>query len=41
MDLDESEFAAANRDAHAVIAEMKIGCHAVQELRQFMDDPAI
>jgi len=23
MDLDESEFAAANRDAHAVIAEMK------------------
>ena len=101
MDLDEAEFAAAGRDAHAVIAEMKaagvyrfgagidedvapvqvaadgtvtqqtypqsrdlnggmtiievdtreealewarkttIGCHTVQELRQFMDDPAI
>jgi hypothetical protein len=101
MDLNESEFAAAGRDAHAVIAEMKvagvyrfgagidedvpavqvaadgtvteqtypqsrelnggmtiievdtrdealewarkttIGCHTVQELRQFMDDPAI
>jgi hypothetical protein len=101
MDLDESEFAAAVRDSHAVIAEMKVagvyrfgggidesiaavqvaadgtvtqqsypqsrelnggmtiidvetreealewarkttvGCHAVQELRQFMDDPAI
>jgi hypothetical protein len=101
MDLDESEFAAADRDAHAVIAEKKvagvyrfgggidesvaavqvaadgtvtqqsypqsrelnggitiidvdtreealewarkttIGCHPVQELRQFMDDPAI
>jgi hypothetical protein len=101
MDLDETEFAAANRDAHAVIAEMKaagvyrfgggidedvapvqvaadgtvteqtypqsreldggmtiidvatreealewarkttIGCHTIQELRQFMDDPAI
>jgi hypothetical protein len=101
MDLDESEFAAAGRDAHAVIAEMKdagvyrfgagidedvaavqvaadgtvtqqsypqsqelnggmtiidvntreealewarkvtVGCHTVQELRQFMDDPAI
>jgi hypothetical protein len=101
MDLDPSEFAAADRDAHALIAEMKaagvyrfgggldesvpavqvaadgtvteqtypqsreldggitiidvptreealewarkttIGCHTVQELRQFMDDPAI
>jgi hypothetical protein len=101
MDLDESEFAAAGHDAHAVIAEMKaagvyrfgggidesvaavqvaadgtvtsqtypqsrelnggmtiidvdtrdealewarkttVGCHTVQELRQFMDDPAI
>jgi hypothetical protein len=101
MDLNESELAAADRDAHAVIAEMKlagvyrfgggidegvaavqvaadgtviqqsyaqsrelnggmtiidvdtreealewarkttIGCHTVQELRQFMDDPAI
>jgi hypothetical protein len=101
MDLDESEFATAGRDAHAVMAEMKaagvyrfgggidenvaavqvgadgtvteqsypqsrelnggmtiidvetreealewarkttIGCHTVQELRQFMDDPAI
>ncbi|HEX4443318.1 MAG TPA: transcription initiation protein [Galbitalea sp.] len=101
MDLDESEFAAADRDAHAVIAEMKaanvyrfgggidesvpsvqvaadgtvtqasfpqsrelnggmtiidvdtreealewarrvtVGCHTVQELRQFMNDPAI
>jgi hypothetical protein len=101
MDLDESEFAAADRDSHAVIAEMKVagvyrfgggideevaavqvaadgtvtqqtypqsrelnggmaiidvetreealewarrttvGCHTVQELRQFMDDPTI
>jgi hypothetical protein len=101
MDLDASEFAAAGRDAHAVMAEMKlagvyrfgggidetvaavqvaadgtvtersypqsrelnggltiidvrtreealewarkttIGCHTVQELRQFMDDPTI
>ncbi|MCU1415655.1 MAG: transcription initiation protein [Microbacteriaceae bacterium] len=101
MNLDESELAAADRDAHAVIAEMKragvyrfgggidesvaavqvaadgtvtqqsypqsrelnggmtivdvdtreealewarkttVGCHTVQELRQFMNDPAI